>query len=269
MFSSRLIFVLASVGLIAATLVISPLLAKSGVSSNRLKYSAPITATKALNGKSFVLKDGTIVRLASLQVPNIQETTGLMRAGEPMGENSQEFLQKLIAGKKLELRPEPPMIDRKGRRVAIARLADGTSVQENILRAGMGVVYPFPYNKDFLPEMLSAEKEARTAKRGIWSNLYWKPTSASTLHIEKERYQLVHGTIQKVATAGGNWYLNFGEDYKTDFTGFIQKADYSQQFRKYDLKSLQGKTVLLRGWVYRRDGVMMDIAMPEQIEVFE
>ena len=57
----------------------------------------------------------------------------------------------------------------------------------------------------------------------------------------------MQGIIQKVATAGGNWYLNFGDNYKTDFTGFIQKADYSQQFRKYDLKSLQGKTVLLRG----------------------
>lgn len=267
MLSSRLIFALACICLVVVTLAVSPLLAKSRSNSNRLKYSAPQAVEKALNGKSLELADGTIVRLASLQVPNIKETSGLLRAGEPMGEDSQAFLQKLVAGKKLELRPEPPLIDRKGRRVAIAKLEDGTTVQESVLHAGMGVVYPFPDNKEFLTEMLAAEKEARNAGHGIWANEYWKPADSNAVHVEKERYQLVQGTIRKVATAGGNWYLNFGDNYKTDFTGFIQKADYSQQFRQYSLKSLEGKKVILRGWVYNRDGVMMDIVMPEQIEV--
>lgn len=232
------------------------------------RYSSPIKVSHILNGKSFVLEDGTIVRLASLQVPNIEETDGLKRPGEPMGKEAKAFLKNLLQGKSVELRPEPALIDRKGRRVALAQLAEiHTSVQEAMLTAGMAVVYPFPDQKEALPILLAAEASARKEQKGIWTHPYWQPANAATYtHTEKERYQLVTGIVQKVASAGGNWYLNFGTDYKSDFTGFIQKSDLSQQFHDYDLRKLEGQKVTLRGWVYTRDGVMMDIVMPEQIE---
>jgi micrococcal nuclease len=234
---------------------------------SRLRYSSPQKVADIINGKSFTLADGTIVRLASLQVPNREETTGLRRAGEPMGEESHQFLKQMIQGKEVQLRPEPALLDRKGRRVAQAKLLDGKPVQLAMLEAGMAVVYPFADNREFLPEMLAAEESARKQQRGIWAHPYWQPVPAEILACpEKERYQLVSGKVQKVASAGGNWYLNFGNDYKTDFTGFIQKADYSRYFKAEDLRTLEGQQVLIRGWIYCRDGAMIDIVLPEQVD---
>lgn len=222
---------------------------------------------KIINGKSFVMEDGTIVRLACLQAPNIQEQDGKMRPGEPMGEQAKATLTKLVKGQPLRLLPEPPLLDRHGRRVAFVKLANGVSVQEAMLKAGMALVYPFADQREKLSSLQKAERQARDTKRGIWAHPYWRPIEANRVTVENERYRLVQGRVKQVAQAGGNWYLNFGEDYKTDFTAFIPAKDYKRYFAKQDLKPLQGKSVLLRGWVYARDGVMMDVTLPEQIEV--
>ncbi len=222
---------------------------------------------KILTAKSFVLADGTVVRLACLQAPNVQEKSGEMRAGEPEGEQSKAALADLLKGQKVTLHPEPPLLDRHDRRVAFATLADGRMVQKEMLKQGHAMVYPFADQREYLAELLAIEKEARTAKRGIWGNAYWQPASTDMPAVEKERFQLVQGIVKQVAQVGGNWYLNFGEDYKTDFTAFVPKQDYSAHFNKMDLKKLEGKKALLRGWVYNRDGVTIDLVLPEQLEV--
>jgi endonuclease YncB( thermonuclease family) len=227
--------------------------------------------TRVFNGKSFQVTGGLTVRLACLQVPNIPEKSGKMRAGQPMGEEATKALTRLIKGKKVTLSPFPAMIDRHGRRVAIATLPDGQTVQAELLQQGMAVVYPFPDQQENLAELLEIERHARQAKRGIWGHPYWKPVQAENLvgtRLNADRYQLVEGIVQEVAQVGknGDWYLNFGSDRHTDFTAYINKKDYTQYFKKRDLHALQGKRILLRGWVYSRDGIMMDIIQPEQIE---
>lgn len=221
------------------------------------------------NAKTLQLEGGTTVRLACLQAPNVKEATGQLRPGEPRGEEAKAALARLVKGHQIRLQPEPPVLDRHGRRLAFVTLDNGQEVQQEMLKAGMAMVYPFPDNRDKLPGLLAAERGARKAKRGIWADPYWQPAQAATVAAPKERYQLVQGVVRQVASAGGNWYLNFGEDYKTDFTAMIKQADYLHYFSGQDLTLLQGKTVLLRGWVYARDGVMVDVTLPEQIEVVE
>lgn len=227
----------------------------------------PSQAIKVFNAKSFALGGGEVVRLACLQAPNIQEIGGQRRAGEPYGKEAKAALEALLKGQKITLQPRRPILDRNGRRVAFAVLADGRVVQEQMVKAGYAMVYPFVDQRESLPALLALEKEARKAQRGIWKLPYWQPVSANEITVEKERFQLVQGVVQQVAQAGGNWYLNFGDDYKTDFTGFIAKGDINTGFDDYNLRGLQGKEVILRGWVYNRDGVAMDLNQLEQIEI--
>lgn len=226
-----------------------------------------LAASEVINGKSLVLEGGAVVRLASIQVPNVQETSGQMREGEEGGEAAKAALANLVKGQKIALQPKQPALDRKGRRVAFAVLEDGRSVQEEMIKSGYALAYPFLDHREKLPALLALEKEARNAKRGIWKLPYWQPVAADEVTVEKERFQLVQGVVKQVAQAGGNWYLNFGDDYKTDFTGFIAKGDIRTGFDDYDIRGLQGKKVILRGWVYNRDGVAMDLNQHEQIEV--
>ena len=223
---------------------------------------------RVLNGKSFLLENGKIARLASIQVPNIRETHGLKRAGQPMGKQSHQALIDLVHGKKLIFTYGDEKMDRKGRLLAMAYLEDGRNVQAEMIKQGWAMVYPFPDIREPLKEWLELEAKAREAKLGIWQNSYWDPQSADGVDTGgKERFLLVEGTVNNAAKVKGGWFLNFDEDWKTDFTGVISKTDTKAEFKKDDLKRLTGKQVRVRGWIYRYNGPAVDIHQPEQIEI--
>lgn len=225
---------------------------------------------RVLNGKSFVLDDGQVVRLASIQVPNIQETDGLKRPGQPMGVQSHQALIDLVQNQPVTLSFGPEIQDRKGRLLALAALADGRSVQEEMIKQGWAMVYPFPDLVEVLPKWLKLEAEARNAKRGIWQNSYWDPQDADGVDTGgEERFLLVEGTVRSVGKAKGGWFINFDDDWKTDFTAVIDKDDARAYFKNYDVKGLRGRKVRVRGWTYRHNGPAMDINQPEQIEILK
>lgn len=222
-----------------------------------------VTVAKAINTKSFTTIDGKTVRLASLQAPNLPD----LRPGEPMGDEAHTALAALIEGKVVQLRIIEAA-DRHGRIVADVYDERGRWVQEEMIKAGMAMVYSFADNQATLPRLLSAEREARTANRGIWALPYYAPVDAEHAATRLNRYALVEGAVTQAAKPRDNWYINFGEDWKTDFTGFVARKD-NRYFKKYDLTALKGKRVRLRGWVYEHDGPAMDITHPGQIEVVE
>lgn len=228
--------------------------------------SQRVEAAEILTAKSFRLSNGEMVRLAGLQAPNVRETDGKMRPGEPMGQEAKQALQQLLNGQKLTLVTGDNPRDRHGRIVAKVLLPDGTSVQQVMLQQGMAMLYWFPDSRNWLAELLPYEAEARAAGRGIWAHPYWRVQPAQQLRYEKERYLVVEGTPRAVKQVRGNWYLNFGEDWKTDFTAMIRKDDYRAYFAGQDLTPLQGRPLRLRGWVYRYNGPMLDVIVPEQIE---
>ncbi len=238
-----------------------------------LSYANPSqsgSVKQVYNGKSFTLESGEKVRLASIQVPNIQEVSGLKRAGEPMGEQSHQALIDLIQNQTLTLTFSHEKIDRKGRLIALAALPDGRIVQEEMIQQGWALAYPFPDSGALMPKWQKLEAEARAAKRGIWQDSYWNPQSADGVDTKgNERYLLVEGRIDNAAKVKGGWFLNFDKDWKTDFTGVISKEDAKTYFKGFDIASLQGKRVRVRGWTYRNNGPAMDLHQPEQIELLD
>ncbi|HEY5607991.1 MAG TPA: thermonuclease family protein, partial [Alphaproteobacteria bacterium] len=81
-------------------------------------------------------------------------------------------------------------------------------------------------------------------------------------------FQLVEGRVLAVQRVKGVTYLNFGPDYRTDFT--VQVARESlPQFRAADmlLPDLKDRRVRVRGWLRQFNGPLIDATHPEQIEV--
>ncbi len=223
---------------------------------------------KVINAKSFVLENGETVRLASLQAPNIQETSGRRRPGEPLGDESRQFLAKMLRDTQVRLELLPSPRDRKGRLIAQTYLADDTWVQGRLLAAGMAMVYPFPDSGARISDMLALEAQARKNKTGIWNNPYYAVISNTMAADYPDRFKLVEGVVRQVAQRHGNWYLNFGEDWKKDFTAFISKED-SKYFKDINLPALKGKLVRVRGWIYLHNGPAIDLTAPAQLEIVE
>ena len=81
-------------------------------------------------------------------------------------------------------------------------------------------------------------------------------------------FQIVEGRVLKVAITRRRTYLNFGRDWKRDFT-IVVEARFRRAFpeRGKRLKKLEGKRVRVRGWLRWRNGPMLTATHPEQIEV--
>ena len=85
----------------------------------------------------------------------------------------------------------------------------------------------------------------------------------------KERL-LVEGQVLSVGGSSSRTYLNFGADFRTDFTVSVAGRD-RRTFAAagLDLKGLEGHIIRVRGWLDSINGPMVEATHPEQIELVQ
>ena len=225
------------------------------------------TVRSIVDGDTLVLETGTQVRLVGIQAPKLP----LGRRNFPtwpLAGEARTALAALAAGKHLALSYGGRRTDRHGRLLAHLHTDEGVWVQGALLKQGMARVYSFSDNRSRVAEMLALEQEARTAKRGIWNHPFYAIRSPETAARHIDSFQLIEGMVVSVATVRGRGYLNFGKNWKTDFTVSISPRDVRRHWRDAPpLDSLQGKRVRVRGWLKSYRGPLIDATHPEQIEI--
>jgi Staphylococcal nuclease homologue len=101
-------------------------------------------------------------------------------------------------------------------------------LQEELVSEGLARVYSFPDNRACIAELLTRESEARAKRLGVWGSLAYRIQSADDLDRLgrlTQSYQLVEGTVAEVGEGGGRIYLNFGDDWRSDFTISVERKD--------------------------------------------
>lgn len=237
-----------------------------------LQDAGRATVTEVIDGDTALLDDGREVRFVGIQAPKLP----LGRPGFPewpLAPEAQAEVAALIGGRAVAVRQGDSGMDRHGRVLAhLFRLDDGLWVQGALLRRGLARVYTFPDNRALAAEMLEAESEARAAGRGIWALDWYAVRDAEALAAAGrpawEGFQLVRGVVRDVATVRGTTYLNFGADWRTDFTVSLDAAARRLfEAAGVDLEALAGQDVLARGWIRARNGPMIEATHPEQLQV--
>jgi len=238
-----------------------------------LSQGPSATVARVVDGDTVVLSEeilgATQIRLVGIQAPKLP----LGRKGFPvwpLAEASKKVLEAIVLGKTVKLSFGGAKIDRHGRLLAHLHLEGGRWVQGEMLRLGMARVYTFPDNRAVAVEMLKIEQSARAAKKGIWRLSYYAVRTPEDLLRRVGTFQLIEGTVVSAAKVKARVYLNFGADWRTDFTATL-KPGARQMFKKIaiDPISLQGKRVRVRGWLKKFNGPMIEVTHPEQIEVVE
>jgi len=245
-----------------------------GLRVPELKTGETGQVRSVLDGDTLFLKSGLKVRLSAIQAPKLP----LGRAGFeawPLAEESKAALQALTDGKSLQLYYGGERRDRYDRALAqtYTLADDGTKdvwLQEEMVRLGMARVYTWPDTFQDSEKLYAAEIKARETKRGIWSNNYYRIRSPEPdiLAQDIDSYQIVQGIVTSTADVRGQVYLNFGANYKTDFTIAIAKRD-RKRFEKAGLDplGLEGATVRVRGWIELSNGPIVWLDHPERLEV--
>lgn len=238
-----------------------PALATAGEIPQNAKVAAVI------DGDTLALESGERVRLLDIN------TTEIAHNGEAAQEGSAEgkkALTDLVLGKQVRLEYGPRERDVYRRLLAHIYLSDGTWVNAALVKQGWAHVYTFPDNQLHGDALLPLENIARASKSGIWALPRWKIIDAEVCCKDEEigRFELVRGKVIKVIPVDGRVYLNFGRDWKTDFTVMIGKKDVKRfKKQKIDPESYLGKTVLVRGFTAPVNGVMIRVTHPQQLEV--
>ena len=227
----------------------------------------PSKVVDVTDGDTVVLADGRIIRMVGLQAPKLP----LGRKGFrkwPLADASKEALEALSMGKTVTVYSGGRQMDRWGRVLAHLRVDDMNWLQGEMLRAGMARVYSFADNVALVDEMLAIEREARSARRGMWALSYYAVRSANGATGYANSFQLVEGTIVDVAQVRGRVYLNFGDNWRDDFT-ILVPSRVRRAFERagQDLQALQGQAVRVRGWLKDYNGPMIELTHRQQLEI--
>jgi hypothetical protein len=161
-------------------------------------------------------------------------------------------------------------MDRYGRLLAHLHLSDGRWIQGEMLALGLARVYSFADNRALVEEMLALERAAREASRGIWSHPFYRVIRVEETPSFIDSFQLVEGRVLKVAVVKSRGYLNFGPDWREDFT--ISIAPRDRKLFEADgagLEDLEGRLIRVRGWIKSFNGPMIEATHPEQIELLD
>ncbi|MFZ5789734.1 MAG: thermonuclease family protein [Pseudomonadota bacterium] len=222
-----------------------------------------------IDGDTLALEDGRELRLVGIQAPKL----ALGRPDFPtwpLAAEARSALERLVQGQVLALFAGGQQTDRHGRMLAHLKRADGLWIQGAMVQAGLARAYSFPDNRALARELLALEAEARAAGRGIWADPFYRVRGPDELADAIDSFQLVEGRVVSATKPKSRLYLNFGADWKTDFTVAIDaKALRLFAAAGLDPLAFQGRRLRVRGWVKSFNGPLIDVTHPEQIEVLQ
>ncbi|WP_143117844.1 thermonuclease family protein [Hyphomicrobium facile] len=231
------------------------------------------TVTRIVDGETIILDDGKVVRLIGALAPRARDANAAHGAWPPEVDTIRA-LSDLVLAKKIKLAFAGRRIDRYGRTLAHVFVDDHGQqswVQGALLAKGFARAYGFPESFTCSAELLAHEAEAREKRLGLWNNGVYRTLPADRAgEVMKQRgkYVRVTGTVASIGRTKSAAYINFSNDWQTDFTARVDKKVLAAN-PEFDraLDGLTGKTVVVRGWIERRNGPMIDIADPSQLEM--
>jgi micrococcal nuclease len=121
------------------------------------------------DGDTIVLGDGRHVRYIGINAPEIAHNN---QRAEAFGYAAKKYNQSLLRSKKARLEFDIEKHDRYGRLLAYVFLSDGTFVNKKMIEKGYAYVLPRKPNVKYNRTLLKAQRDAMSAKQGIWLN--WK-----------------------------------------------------------------------------------------------
>lgn len=210
------------------------------------------------------------VRLVGIQAPKLP----LGRRGFktwPLADIARDALAVLLHRQDVTLQFTGPHMDRHRRLLAHVYRSDGLWAQGEMLRSGLARVYTFADHRGLATEMYALEREARAAGRGIWAHPYYAIRQAAAIDREDiGTFQLIEGTVVDVSRVKKWIYINFGEDWRSDFTiNVAAKLEPAFRDAGIDLMRLPGRHIRVRGWLNTYNGPTIEATHPEQLEILD
>lgn len=250
-----------------------------------LKHTYSGKINKVIDGQTLLLTDGKIVRLTGIDLP-IDKTN----PDFDFSFQAKRFLEDTLLSKSSGAGRDVMVYQtRKAEKGRINRMNHDLGhilvkslkteagekpqiwLQGALIDNGLARIYTSPTNPQLNDVMLSQESTARDTGVGLWAKD--SPFTLITADQAADRlgdFVVLQGWVVNAASVKNNLYLNFGDNWRSDFTVMIntsQRKKLSQQ--SISPTSLSGKTIRVRGWLREYNGPLIELEDINHLEIIE
>ncbi len=186
--------------LLAAPIVAAVILAVASVSKNPTVDYSNVAVKKVVDGDTVELENGRMVRYIGIDTPETRRKVsgGWVETGDVYGLEAKRLNEEFVSGRSVRLEFDLVKEDKYNRLLAYC-FTDYQGreilVQEELLRKGLAFLYTFPPNVKYVDRFVSALKEARDNRRGIWSQDLSIPSSSAVRFIGQRK--IIEGVVKK------------------------------------------------------------------------
>lgn len=197
---------------------------------------------KAIDAQAnLVMENGDIVVLYGIFMSDSMSASG--------------YLQQQWVGKTVQVETVKPERDRYNRIEGWVSSDAGELAQVSLLRQGLAQI---DVTRSLPPDKAAMMAAAEQVK------IFPVTTGMADL----PAYATLEGEVVAVAKQSERVLLNFGADWRSDFTVVIPRKMWRRLEKVgVDVAGLTGRKIRVRGWVYHYNGAAIDITTPQQIEV--
>lgn len=236
------------------------------VNCQKVDYNA-VRVKQVIDGDTMVLSNNQHIRYIGIDTPELRKNVEGVWIYEPMpfAEEAKALNQRLAEGKIVRLEFDLEKKDKYNRLLAYCFIGE-TFVNAKLLEQGLALLYTRVPNVKYADLFVRLQKQARENKKGIWQEV--KIISPDTADDFMGKIETVEGKVMNTSVSEKAIYLNFGKDYKTDFTAVIFKDDLDA-FDKQALVAnnfYRGKKLRITGLIKEYNGPEIIVRHPSQIE---
>ncbi len=199
----------------------------------------PLKITEIISHETIQLSDGRLIFLGGV----------LSDLG------AKNYLIEHFQGQAIKVLPDKILQTRYGENIAHIMTIEGRWIQKELIENKLSYAYTMPSFRQRQKELLAAESLLSVLQ-------------ADKIDKSIAGFQIVEGHVVDTVERGRYVYLNFGEDWRTDFTISIKNKDHKAFMEEgFNALDLKGRRIRVRGWIDHYNGPFITVTYPEQIQI--
>lgn len=232
----------------------------------RMTHAAPVQAV--IDPLRIRLDDGTTILLSSIEIPGYTPYD----AG-PYALAAKTMLEERTNGRQVRIYQTKDKnkghSSRLGELIAhVQTKQDNIWLQGLLIQNGLARVRPSAENPEMALAMLALENEAREHKRGLWEQDEYTPLPPDNAGQAMNSWAIVEGRVSKVGVVKNKIYLNFGDDWRKDFTiGISSNIRKKMAYAELNPLDLNNKFIRIHGWVEEYNGPYINLLHHVWLEI--
>lgn len=249
---------------------ISILLSLTLLGCSQQSLSREIRVREVIDGDTVILTDGRTLRYIGIDALEVRRYTqdSWVYDPQPFGLEAKQFNQRLVEGRPLRLEFDVEKTDRYDRLLGYC-FVDGIFVNARLLEEGFAFLHIRSPNAKYADLFSSLQRKAQQEKKGIWEDS--STISSDEAHRYIGQIKCVEGRVLNIHEGQKAIHLNFGKDWKKDFTVAIFKRDLSLFLNKgiSPVKDYQNRFIRVTGFIKEYNGPEIIVSHPLAIEILE